>query len=119
MSINQTVRAYPAPEPTPNIKIDFSPHGAAYTYNVGEESYAPASTFWAAVNTSLTFTATVTFAGAGQSVAGYEWKFGDGSIGSTNPVTHTYTLISELPVTLVITDNRGREFRAYKTLFVH
>jgi PKD repeat protein len=119
MSTNQTVRAYPAPEPTPDVRIDFSPHGVVYTYNVGEESYAPANTFWANVNTALTLTATVVFSGVGQSAAGYEWRFGDGTTGFTNPVVHTYALTSEVPVTLIITDNRGQEFRAYKTLYVH
>lgn len=118
MSITETVRQYPAPEPTPNIRIDFSPHKEAYTYNVGEESYAPANTFYGKTGEVITFTATVTFAGSNQLAVGYEWFFGDGATGATNPATHTYTLTSEMPVTLIITDNRGVKWRAYKTMYL-
>lgn len=118
MSFKRSIREFPTPEPTPNIAIEFSPHKEAYTYNVGEESYAPANTWYGPVGELITFTATVKVSGSGQSVTGYEWRFGDGTIGSGNPVTHTYTFPNEIIVTLVVTDNRGKKWLGYKSMYL-
>ena len=84
----ETVRVYPTPEPTPTIRIDFSPHGEAFTFNVGETAYSPAGAFYGAVKTTLTFTATTIFPVSTRQPVAYEWEFGDGSIGFNNPTTH-------------------------------
>ncbi|HEX6463036.1 MAG TPA: PKD domain-containing protein [Vicinamibacterales bacterium] len=42
------------------------------------------------------------------SVASFQWNFGDGGTGSGQSVTHTFTSIGTFKVTLTVTDNIGR-----------
>jgi len=40
-------------------------------------------------------------------IVSYEWDFGDGGTGTGNITEHTYTDVSEYPVTLTVTDDEG------------
>lgn len=86
---------------------------------VGEATIKPANTFYAHVTEVVTLTATVTFATTKQYAIGYRWDFGDGSKGYSNPATHTYTQTNaSMQVSLVVTDNRGVEWTARKSMYL-
>lgn len=116
----ETIRSFPSSTATPQILIDFSPHGSAFSYNVGETTYSPSNTFFASVGRLLTFTATITFFNPNSHYAiGYEWFFGDGKIGYDNPTTHIYEVPNEhTQLSLVVTDNLGKEWTARKSMYL-
>lgn len=119
MPTKESVRSFPTPEPTPTIKIDFAPHQEAYTYLLGETLVNPINTFYAAVNESLTFTATIEFHVSDRYAVGYRWDFGDGSKGYSNPVTHIYTQTNvNLQVSFIVIDNKGVEWGVRKSMYV-
>ena len=82
---------------------------------------APLSaTFTVSANPSIgnpvTFTATVT---GGTTPYSFSWNFGDGSaLGTTNPVTHTYTSKGAETVTLTVTDANTATKQASQTVNV-
>lgn len=109
----ETVRSAPVAEATPEISIAFSPHGSAFSYNVGEEVVSPTDTYFTGINEDITFTATVKYNNPDKQWAiGYEWNFGDGSIGYGNPGVHKYLFVNEIQVSVAITDNKGQIARA-------
>ncbi len=55
-------------------------------------------------NSAVIFTSAPTTPG---NVSSYSWKFGDGGIGTGNPVSHTYTVSGIYTVTLIIKDTLG------------
>lgn len=119
MLTTESIRSFPTPEPTPTIKIDFEPHQESYTYLLGETLVNPVNTFYAAVNESLTFTATIEFHVSDRYAVGYQWDFGDGSKGYSNPVTHTYTQTNvNLQVSFIVIDNKGVEWGVRKSMYV-
>ncbi len=65
--------------------------------------------FNAAAVTPLTSAFTAT-ANGGSPPFSYSWSFGDGSILSGNPVTHSFGSPNTYPVTLVISDSSGQSF---------
>lgn len=119
MTTLESVRSFPTPEPTPTIRITFSPHQEAYTYLLGETLVAPLNSFYAGVNQSLTFTATIEFNVTDRWAVGYRWEFGDGGISYSNPATHTYSQENtNLQVAFIVIDNKGKEWRARKSMYV-
>jgi len=48
----------------------------------------------------------------------FEWDFGDGTSGSGESVTHTYTTAGTFTVVLRVTDNDGETGRTNKTIYV-
>ena len=48
----------------------------------------------------------------------FEWDFGDGTSGSGESVTHTYTTAGTYTVVLRVTDNDGESGRTNKTIYV-
>lgn len=114
----ETVREYPKPKPTPQIRVDFSPHGEAFTFNVGEKAYAPANAYYGAVNSVITFTATAVFSDPLIQPVAYEWGFGDGTVGYGNPVTHEYAIGNTFTVHLAVIDNEGVAHRVTKTMYL-
>ena len=114
----ETVRETPKARPTPQIRIDFSPHGEAFTFNVGEKAYNPANAFYGAIKTVITFTATTNFPVPTIQPVSYEWEFGDGSLGFGNPATHEYTIGNTFLVHLNVTDSTGYVWRVTKTMYL-
>lgn len=55
---------------------------------------------------------------AGSSITAYDWNFGDGSSGSGQTTSHTYTTDGVYPVTLTITDDQARSATATRTIYV-
>ena len=51
-------------------------------------------------------------------VVKYEWSFGDGSTGSGEPISHTYTTSDTYTIILVVTDNGGKTSSASETITV-
>ena len=119
MTTLESVRSFPTPEPTPTISIAFSPHQEAYTYLLGETLVAPPNSFYAGVNQALTFTATIEFNVTDRWAVSYRWEFGDGGVAYSNPATHTYTQENtNIQVAFIVIDNKGREWRARKSMYV-
>ncbi len=58
------------------------------------------------VDEPITFDGTGSFDSDG-SIAGYDWDFGDGAMGSGPTPTHVYTTPNSYVVTLTVTDDRG------------
>src|SRR4051812_1086742 len=108
----EVVRQPAAVASTPTVTFDFSPHGAAYSYTSGLNTYNPAGAFYAAINTSLTFTSSVTFGRGSEYVTGYEWNFDDGTRHSGSSATHTFPNPGTTQVSLTVIDNKGRRWRA-------
>ncbi len=71
----------------------------------GDPSYPP--------GTALTFTANVT---GGVSPYSYSWNFGDGTSGTSNPVTHTYNTPGYYTVSVTVTDSIGETASASVTI---
>src|SRR3989441_2847477 len=63
-------------------------------------------------NTPIVFTATTS---GGTTPYGYAWAFGDGTTGSTNPVTHTYSTTGPFIVGLTVTDSNTKTATATHT----
>lgn len=114
------VTSIPAPRGTPTVSLDWSPHDGAYTYTVGVTLYSPTNAFYAQVNTSLTFTATISFPDSSQWAVTYEWDFGDGVKGYGNPATHSYKFASlHTQVVVKVTDNFDKIYTARKQVYLH
>jgi len=90
---------------------------AETTFEVKSASYSPTASFDYYVSKSDTPHkpypgGTVTFDASsstpdGGNITGYQWKFGDGQIGSGKKVTHSYGQPTTFPVTLTVTDSEG------------
>lgn len=119
MTTLESVRSFPTPEPTPSIRLDFSPHKEAYIYTLGEVTVEPANTFYAHINETVTFTATVEFHVTDRWAVGYRWEFGDGGVAYTNPATHKYSQPNTtLQASFTVIDNKGQEWRAHKAMYL-
>ena len=82
-------------------------HRVAYT----DDNSAPVASFWQRPNgLSVTLDASASYdPDSGDSVASYEWDFGDGTtLTSTTPrITHTYPATQTYATTLTVTDQHG------------
>lgn len=119
MTTLESVRSFPTPEPTPTIRLDFSPHHEEYIYTLGEVTVAPANAFYAHVNETVTFTATIEFHVLDRWAVGYRWNFGDGGIAYSNPATHVYVQSNTtMQAAFVVIDNKGIEWRARRSMYL-
>lgn len=119
MTTLESVRSFPVPEPTPNIRLNFSPHKEAYVYTVGETTVSPANAFYAHINESVTLTASIEFFVADRWAVGYKWDFGDGVVGNSNPATHIYKQPNTtMQVSFTVIDNKGVEWYARKAMYL-
>lgn len=114
----ESIRSFPTPEPTPSIRLDFSPHRETYVYTVGEATVEFVNTYLGHTNEDITFTATISFPTNRRYASGYRWDFGDGSKGFTNPVKHTYIQGNTYQVSFIIIDNFGLEWGATKNMYI-
>jgi hypothetical protein len=114
----EVVRQPAAVESTPTVSFDFSPHGGAFSYSSSLATYSPAGAFYAASNTSLTFTSSVSFGRSTEYATGYEWDFGDGNRGFGASVSHTYKNPGTTQVSLTVIDNKGRRWYTRKQLYL-
>ena len=58
---------------------------------------------------AVNFNASASSAAPDRRIVRWRWDFGDGSTGSGERVSHTYTQVGEYNVTLVVEDDAGRE----------
>lgn len=63
----------------------------------------------AVIGQTLNFNATGSTAAPGHFITAYTWDFGDGSGGSGPVVTHSYSQNANYVVTLIVTDDAGRQ----------
>lgn len=121
---------------TPTISIDFSPHGAAYSYTYNAVVYNPANTFRASIAGPITFTATAsgfdwtqlqqgvvsptaTAVAVALGAVEFFWDFGDGTQALGQVVTHTYKAVApDIQVSLRVTDAYGRAYYARKQMYL-
>ena len=61
-----------------------------------------------AVGTPVVFNASASTAAAGRRIVRWDWTFGDGTTGSGQVVTHTYTQAGAFTAVLTVTDDAGR-----------
>lgn len=116
----ETVRQFKTPEPSPTVKISFSPHGEVYSFVVGATTIEFPEAFWGPINASLKFKVETVFPTSARSAVLYRWDFGDGHEGSGVEASHTYLQKSEnLSVVCVVTDNFGIEWTSRKSMYVH
>ena len=52
-------------------------------------------------------------------VVGWEWKFGDGSLGEGQTASHTYARGGYYTITLCVTDDHGERVCRARTIFIH
>jgi PKD repeat protein len=67
---------------------------------------AVASFYGGCSDHTCTFDGSGSWTGSGEIVS-YRWDFGDGTTGSNNTITHTYTAAGTYGVTLTVTDSTG------------
>jgi PKD repeat protein len=73
----------------------------------------------AVINQSITFNATASTAAPGHKIAEYDWDFGDGTSGTGQVATHTYTSPNaSFVVTLKVIDDANRQATVSQTILV-
>lgn len=118
--VDDTINAIRVPDPDVAVSFVTSPVGATYTYTAGTVTFVTTEKY-TAVNTSITFTATVTLPSTPPSLAvvEYYWDFGDGTFGYGNGATHTYTIANQnCQAVLRVTDNYGRHWFCRKQIYL-
>ncbi len=68
------------------------------------------------VNETVFFNATKSLPAAGRTITSYNWNFGDGTTGSGVTVQKSYGAPGSYTVTLIVTDDRGRQGTTSKTV---
>ena len=67
---------------------------------------------------AVNFNASGSTAAPDRRIVRYRWDFGDGATGSGERVSHTYSMVGDFNVTLVVEDDAGRESVATQTVAV-
>lgn len=115
----ETVRTVASPKPTPEVAFSISPTAGAYSYTVGVTVYNPTNAELVDIDTSITFTASVSFPDPTHYATSYEWDFGDGAKGYGSPTTHTYLAANpHVQAVLTVVDNQGNRWRARKQIYL-
>lgn len=68
------------------------------------------------INETVFFNASKSEAAPGRTITSYAWNFGDGTTGSGVTVQKSYSAPGSYTVTLVVTDDRGRQSTTSKTV---
>jgi len=71
------------------------------------------------VGNQIFFNASGSTVPTGRSIVSYEWDFGDGTTGSGQTTSHTFTKAQSVTITLVITDNLGFKATFTRTVSVN
>lgn len=94
--VSSKIGIIPPPRVKHQVTIGASPQGSEATFSTAYGTYPPAgqtpTVYHHAINTLLTFTATIVSGTNTANIVEYYWDFGDGTEASTtsNTVTHTY-----------------------------
>ena len=109
-----TIQDEKAPSPTPEVSFSVAPEGSAFIYVAGTSTYTTSAKY-TAINTEITFTASIT----GTVPVTYEWDFGDGEKAWGNPVVHTYIVENpKCQSVLKVTDALGKSYYTRRQMYL-